>query len=518
MTPYWRRLLLFGALAAGIGLLVLAIQRVDVRSVSQLSGLLGMGLPLVLLPGAGWHLVRTEAWRRSFPKHLRLPFSRLFRVRLAAEAFSYLTISGVTGEPLKVLLLTPAVPPAVSTAATALERAAYMVVTAAVLSVTAAATAWVMPLTPQWSRVYTWIASVAGVLAFVPLSLVFFRRGPGRSVTAPHPATPVSPARTRVRRFLRESATYFRMLVTGDRRELAIVVGLEAAAFLMMTLEVFAALRLTGTPVTLPASIAIETFTRVASMLSAFIPANLGAMEVSNIAAAGALHVAAGGVALALVRRLRGLAWCAAGFLVFPRGLRRGNRGAAAPATAGRADDTLAVIQDNDSDAMVGAALGGMPVGERIARAAARAGYRRLIVWTSKRRAAEWISASRAVGGRVGISAIDDPVQWRQTWMRLDPAATVTVLGPGIVAPPALLAAARDAQVAGDRPLAVVTGDDNQLSSGVLRAAVHDVAGVETFVQKITSPDTFGRPAETAAPGSPTLTLPVSTAADLARS
>jgi len=50
-------------------------------------------------------------------------------VRLAAEAFSYLTLRGIAGEPLKVVLLGDAIDARQATAAVALERIAYLIVT-----------------------------------------------------------------------------------------------------------------------------------------------------------------------------------------------------------------------------------------------------------------------------------------------------------------------------------------------------------------------------------------------------
>ena len=68
---------------------------------------LGLALPLLLLPSVAWHLLRTWGWAVAFPA--RSPGARhspaLFRVRLAADAISFFTVRGPTGEPLKVLLL-----------------------------------------------------------------------------------------------------------------------------------------------------------------------------------------------------------------------------------------------------------------------------------------------------------------------------------------------------------------------------------------------------------------------------
>jgi hypothetical protein len=62
---------------------------------------------------------------------------------------------------------------------------------------------------------------------------------------------------------------------------------------------------------------AVETFSRVASMVSAFIPANLGALEASNVVVLNAVGAAAGAAAVAIARRLRGLWWAAVGFALY---------------------------------------------------------------------------------------------------------------------------------------------------------------------------------------------------------
>jgi hypothetical protein len=62
----------------------------------------------------------------------------------------------------------------------------------------------------------------------------------------------------------------------------------------------------------------VETFTRSASVFSGVIPANLGALEASNVAVVRALGLAGAG-SLALARRVRGLFWAGLGLLIYPR-------------------------------------------------------------------------------------------------------------------------------------------------------------------------------------------------------
>ena len=81
-------------------------------------------------------------------------------------------------------------------------------------------------------------------------------------------------------------------------------------------------LHATGVSISTTGALAVETFSRVASFASSFIPANLGALEASSLAAAAAVGASGGGAALALARRLRGLFWAGLGLAIYPRGVR----------------------------------------------------------------------------------------------------------------------------------------------------------------------------------------------------
>ena len=51
------------------------------------------------MPGCAWHFLRTWGWWIAFPDETRPAFTRLFRVRLAADAISFFTIRGITNCP-----------------------------------------------------------------------------------------------------------------------------------------------------------------------------------------------------------------------------------------------------------------------------------------------------------------------------------------------------------------------------------------------------------------------------------
>jgi len=90
---------------------------------------------------------------------------RLARVRLAAEAFSYLTLRGIAGEPLKVVLLADDIDPRIATAAVALERIAYLIGTTVIVGVGSILAIAMVPLTHTWFRVFRAFAIAAGVVS-----------------------------------------------------------------------------------------------------------------------------------------------------------------------------------------------------------------------------------------------------------------------------------------------------------------------------------------------------------------
>jgi uncharacterized membrane protein YbhN (UPF0104 family) len=93
--------------------------------------------------------------------------------------------------------------------------------------------------------------------------------------------------------------------------------------YLCLATEAYLILRAVGVPISFAGALGVESFMRVTSFASAIIPANLGALEASSLAAAAAVGASAAGAPLAVARRLRGLFWAGVGLAVYPRGGRR---------------------------------------------------------------------------------------------------------------------------------------------------------------------------------------------------
>ena len=306
------------AMVVGIVIFGITLLYIDRDETLRQSRRLGLLLPLVLVPSGLWHALRTVGWLICFPAEARPSFRRLFRVRLAADAVSYFTVRGLASEPLRVILLLDRVPPAASTASTILERTAMGVMSVILVAATAIAAMSSDVVPEDWQRIFRGIAIVAVVVVLT--TLVFLtRKGRylGPLFEALYRRTGWHWTEGRVAHFIQDVEMLFLELARSDPRRLGNLVILALACYALMVLEVWLVFWAIGEPVSVWSSMIVETFTRSASVFSGIIPANLGALEASNVAVVRALGLAGAG-SLALARRVRGLFWAGLGLLFYP--------------------------------------------------------------------------------------------------------------------------------------------------------------------------------------------------------
>ena len=191
--PRRSQALRWGSLALGVVLFLIALSYIGFGSALAIVRQLGLALPLALLLSGLWHVVRTFAWARCFPKQRQVGFLRLARVRLYAEAFSYLTLRGIAGEPLKVLLLADSIDPREVTAALALERIAYLVGTTLIVGAASLLAIATVPLSAGWLRVF-----IAFAIASVTIGADRGRRCGARHRLCTEPAAPARSCRRHV--------------------------------------------------------------------------------------------------------------------------------------------------------------------------------------------------------------------------------------------------------------------------------------------------------------------------------
>ncbi|HET7696672.1 MAG TPA: lysylphosphatidylglycerol synthase domain-containing protein [Vicinamibacterales bacterium] len=483
MSTSRSRLISLGAFAIGAVLFAATLYYIDFHLIASMGSRFGLAFALSILASGVWHLARTWAWSWCFPRPRTVPFLRLARVRLAAEAFSYLTLRGIAGEPLKVVLLSREVDPRVATAAVALERLGYMVGTTLIVGVGSLIAIALLPLTHTWFRIFRAFAIAAGVIT-VLTALVLGGRGTYliALVEKIDAALGTAMARGRVGRFVGAVERQLLDLVRGNPVRLAVLTTATLIAYGAMAAEAWAIMYAAGVPVAFTAAMAVETFSRVASFASAFIPANLGALEASSVAAVTAIGAMAAGAPLALARRLRGLFWAGIGLAIYPRGQQPAavSQAPARVPSAARGPILLYLPDDEHGGVTPFTRVAGLPIAERVVRSAFRAGYARVLVFASPGMAGALRRVLREIHGEVRI--VTDARDWQELLASLGADEEVSAVGPGTVVSPALLGDAISIKVPDGEPLDVPAGREWQVS-GVLRltaAAARDAAGLKT--------------------------------------
>lgn len=308
------------AAVIGIVLFTFTLYYIDIEETVASASRLGLALPVILLPGACWHVLRTWGWAIAFPDEARPSYTRLFRVRLAADAIGFFTVRGIAGEPLKVVLLYDRVAPEVTTAAVALERLAFAVIGILIAALISVAAVTRLSLPDAWDTVFT-LLILGAVIVLALFGIIARRRSGdylGRFVTMLDSVTGRRLEASQAVRFILNVEDVLLRLVRGNRRRLFSLTGLAVVCYLLMAIEVWLVFWAIGEPIGVIEGLAVETFTRLASIASAAIPGNIGALEASNAAVVAALGLGGGG-ALALARRIRALLWAAAGLAVYPR-------------------------------------------------------------------------------------------------------------------------------------------------------------------------------------------------------
>jgi hypothetical protein len=262
-------------------------------------------------------VVRASAlWRTLLDGHVR--FADVLRIRLSGEAVEMLTFTGpFLAEPAKGWLLenrgvtTPAAFAAVIT-----EYLLYTLVASWLMI----AAVWLLlerGALPPGMRPAAWLATsfviaflaafafaaIAGVGLIVPL-LRASRALIGRQ-NAERAARGFRPVEELIIRFLHEHPG-----------RLAEVVAIEDAAHILLIVEIWIVIQALGFSPSWTAAMIVEGGVKFVSIAFAFIPGQVGASEGVYALLAAAIGLpAAAGVALVLVRRIRGLLVAAAGVL-----------------------------------------------------------------------------------------------------------------------------------------------------------------------------------------------------------
>lgn len=291
---------------------------------------LGPGRILSLLLQVGWHLaalagihalyqgVRAGALSRCLPG-IRMSYWDVFWIRISGEAVRVLTSTGpLLAEPAKAWLLKRrGLALHQAFASTLSEILFYNLSAAAIAAAGFAFLALQFPLEPSLrAAVWSGVLLLGGILlvavaAFVRRSYLFHTTLK-RLSRKPWLSGRITPHLERVRQM---EEVLFKVVYDRPARFLMVVV-LEAAAHLLLILEVYWVLAVLGDTPPLLHPLLIETASKFISLLFLFVPMQLGVAEGAYAFVLVLLGLpAAVGVTLSLVRRLRSLLVTGAGLL-----------------------------------------------------------------------------------------------------------------------------------------------------------------------------------------------------------
>jgi uncharacterized membrane protein YbhN (UPF0104 family) len=301
MSPVHRRGAWSLALAVlACGLLIVLVRQIGARVIIEQCMRLGTVLPAVLALTFFKFPLEATGWRLVLPVAHRPPWWRTLRATVGSGAIGFVTLAGpVTAEPMRAAFLKQFVPLSTGIAAGAVERSVYAS-TGAVVIVLALSIAASRFGRPSWGS-----ALATAIAAAVPVAVVLLAKRHGCRRAA-------------------EDSTGWREVLRGlwsDRRATLHVIALLCLAqHVIMIGEAYVMLHALGAQPTLATVLMFEGVSKIANSVGAIVPGRLGIAEGGSAALAGALGIGSSfGVALVLMRRVRGLLWSILGMsLVVP--------------------------------------------------------------------------------------------------------------------------------------------------------------------------------------------------------
>lgn len=262
----------------------------------------------------GWRFALTPDAQR------RVHWGRLFRTRLAGEAINYVTPTAwVGGEPVKAYLLTKryGIPLAEGMASVVIAKTTFSISMFFFILLGVIATLATQQVSPQ---VFRWVWMILPAFGFslaLFLAVQFLKPfQKGRSILARvmpgwlrHLGSKVQEWDETLVRFYRQSP-----------RTVLLSLGFHFLGWIAGVFEVFFILYFVGKPVSLMMAWSIESLWILLKTGAFLIPASLGASEgISLLVCAGLGLGSVSGLALALIRRAREIAWMGLGLMEFSR-------------------------------------------------------------------------------------------------------------------------------------------------------------------------------------------------------
>jgi hypothetical protein len=307
-TAARRRLLTVAYTIGGAVLFAYVVGRAGAGEILDAVQRVGWGLAAILALAGLRFMVRAACWRLCMPADARLTYGRTLSAFLAGDAVGSVTPLGIlASEPAKVFLTRHDLATRDSVSSLATENLIYGASILAMLATAVGVVLATVPLTAAWR--WEMAAAFAAMLAAAVVSLRLLR-GTWDDRRGPRP-----PWRAR----LAELRAAVLGASAGNAGRLRLAFGLEMLFHVLGTIEVWLTLEWL-TPDRAPTfaqAVAFEGLNRVVTVVFKFVPFRIGIDEALSGAVAPVLSVSAtAGVALAVVRKVRNLAWSGVGLVV----------------------------------------------------------------------------------------------------------------------------------------------------------------------------------------------------------
>lgn len=317
------------SLALGLALFAYLLYSVGLGQVLRSLQLVGSGFIVLVLVSGARHLLRAAAWQKCFAAgRCPLGLFELFHVRLAGEAIRYLSFTGpLLAEPAKAALIRKRLPLAHGLSSVIVENLTYTL-GAVLITLVGLALLLAHVALNDYLKLAAILISLGAVAAIALMWRCIARRTfvLGRSMRRLERLTGKGWFAAQAAGVERMEENVFNFYHHRERTFLP-VLALELAAQLVNIFEVYLILSFMGVEASFLAAFIIEAVMKLINFAFFFVPGQVGVLEGGNALLFRALGLGATtGIALALVEKIRTLAWTAYGLVALTLLLRRNAR------------------------------------------------------------------------------------------------------------------------------------------------------------------------------------------------
>jgi lysylphosphatidylglycerol synthase-like protein len=299
--------------AGGLALLVWVVRRVGVAEIAADVRQVGWGLAIIVAIGGLRFLLRAAAWRLCLDPPHTLRLRDAFAAVICGDAIGNLTPLGpLVGEPAKAAFVRGRVALTPALTALAIENLLYTLSAAAMIAAGMVAMLVRFQLPPDIRGVGE--LAIAGTFALFVIALWMLWRQPALISRALGIAPPLRKHVDRVRQIEEDIYTF----ASRHRRALPALAAAELGFHVLGVAEIYLTLWLLNVHApTLLTAFLFETANRLITVVFKFVPLRLGVDEAGTAIFAPLIGLPAKtGLALAIIRKARMLAWAAAGGLL----------------------------------------------------------------------------------------------------------------------------------------------------------------------------------------------------------